>query len=278
MEQWKRTRIRGMMAPPTSEEPENSAGLPPWREGALLDDLAPQRPRPSFVPRHGRGAPHPPAEPSGPDSGAPGTLWHALWRVKRVFCEASGRDASASATDFGAQLSEFQDVVRATRTHRGNAAELPTAGAGEAALGAMGQGQSTAQAAALGAPAAGAGDALDVKPSPDSTTTPRPPPPPAAAVPARLLGMPQDARPSPVAAPLSQLVRDAASDASCTGAILLAVCRGKAAEGIDFSDDFARTVVGACGHAAPRRPPVGPSPPPSLARRCSGRHPLPRAQ
>jgi Rad3-related DNA helicase len=40
-----------------------------------------------------------------------------------------------------------------------------------------------------------------------------------------------------------EVIRAAAGDASCTGAILLAVCRGKASEGLDFTDFHARTVV-----------------------------------
>ena len=50
----------------------------------------------------------------------------------------------------------------------------------------------------------------------------------------------------PVAAPLgppSCLSESAARDPFCTGAVLLAVCRGKASEGIDFADEYARAVA-----------------------------------
>ena len=45
------------------------------------------------------------------------------------------------------------------------------------------------------------------------------------------------------AAPLARIVASASADAACTGAVMLAVVRGKAAEGLDFADHYARAVV-----------------------------------
>ena len=174
----------------------------------------------------------------------PGTLWNALYRVKRVFHEASGRDAAA--TDFGAMLVDFQEVVRATRSHAGNAVgaapiplrpthdmhELCATASKVVPLSSFTAGLTEATTA-VEAP-----DLLDAKP-PMSAQASCAQSIPTCETPGRVPAAPQSA-----ASYASAVAQGALLDPACSGAILLAVCRGKAAEGIDFSDDYARTVVG----------------------------------
>lgn len=81
--------------------------------------------------------------------GKPGTLWNALWRVKRIFYESSSR--SAGAEDFSQLLSTFQLVVDATRSHNSAPLNHPTSSSDTCS-------STAAEAVAVSASANGAGD------------------------------------------------------------------------------------------------------------------------
>lgn len=233
VEHWKRIKVGGE---PLEALPPS---LEPWRPGALLEKS-----------RGGGGGRRTPfarrkASSDGPEGGMPGTLWNSLYRVKRLFHEASGRDAAS--TDFAAMLVDFQEVVRATRSHAGNAVgaaptplrptdimhRLCATGSSMAPLvTATGQADATNTLGALDLKDTKPPMAADVQATyAQSTTT--------CETPARVPAASQSAAPY-----ASAVAQGASLDPACSGAILLAVCRGKAAEGIDFSDDYARTVVG----------------------------------
>ena len=227
--------------------PEFSPLVEPWRPGALLERTSKHQKRQPFFKRRGEKVDDAHASTTASDSGVHGTLWNAIWSVKRVFFETSGRDAST--IDFSSQLKQFQDVVCVTRLHRGNVIE-PTCNSVSAAVfepvdmkGAS-YGSATAQSVhdstedveADPKVESDAGHQCTENEVSPSFVKPEPSVKPAF--------LPQSSTSRAQGSPHStQVVHDAAHDLSCTGAIFLAVCRGKASEGIDFSDDFARVVV-----------------------------------
>lgn len=264
--------------------------------------------------------PHQPGAPPG--SGRQVTsrtvsLWHAIWRVKRIFTEPR-----ESGEEFTGMLKEFRRTVDATAGHAGHAL-TPEAldgpdrpqqhGGGGAPRGwgtqedpseyendddddedeeegagvPAGDRSSASVFSALGGAglsnplydddedeemgdgadgAARAGSPVIIDLDEDSTASSSgligaaaaAAPPPAKV---QRTGSAQQARRSaPTAAavassadpsepirapgePPRTLSQSAADDPHCTGAVLLAYCRGKASEGIDFADEYARAVL-----------------------------------